>query len=185
MQNHFLFLLADGFEETEMVVPFDILLRGGVKVSLASIRKELYVKGAHGLLVKADVLLSDVDISLFSGVFLPGGGLGVENLRASEAVLDAVRSFASADKWVTAICAAPTVLASAGILHDRRVTSYPSTETDVLPHCGSYSQERVVVDGKLLTSRAPGTAEEFGFALLELLEGKEKAESVRSAMVAR
>ena len=91
MQNHFLFLLADGFEETEMVVPFDILLRGGVKVSLASIRKELNVKGAHGLLVKADVLLSDVDISLFSGVFLPGGGLGVENLRASEAVLDAVK----------------------------------------------------------------------------------------------
>ena len=185
MQNHFLFLLADGFEETEMVVPFDILLRGGVKVSLASVRKELNVKGAHGLQVKADVLLSDVDISLFSGVFLPGGGLGVENLRASEAVLDAVRSFSSADKCVTAICAAATVFALAGILHDRRVTSYPSTETDVLPHCGSYSQERVVVDGKLLTSRAPGTAEEFGFALLELLEGKEKAESVRSAMVAR
>ena len=185
MSNHILFLLADGFDETECVAPYDILIRGGVKVSLASIHEDPYVEGAHGLTVKADALLSEIDPSLYSGIFLPGGGRGVENLRASEAVLEIVRTFTDAGKWVTAICAAPTVLAAAGILHDKRVTSYPSTESDILPYCKSYSQDRVVVDGKLVTSRGPGSAEEFGFCLLSLLEGKEKSDDVRQGMVAR
>ena len=185
MQNRILFLLADGFEESEMVLPFDILTRGGVKVSLASIHEDPFVEGAHGLTIKADALLSEVDLKLFSGVFLPGGGRGVENLRALEAVLETVRSFVSADKWVTAICAAPIVLALAGILHDKRVTSYPSTEADIRPYCKAYSNDRVVVDGKLVTSRGPGSAEEFGFALLSLLEGEEKMTAVKAGMVAR
>lgn len=185
MKNRILFLLADGFEETECVVPFDILARGGCEVTLAGIHGDVFVEGAHGLTVKADVLLSEAEPSDFDGVFLPGGGRGVENLGASEAVLDMVRNFYGAEKWVFSICAGPLVLARAGILRDKRVTSYPSTKADLLPHCASYSESRVVVDGKLVTGRGPGSAEEFGFALLELLEGKEKAEEVRAGMLSR
>ena len=71
MQNRILFLLADGFEESEMVLPFDILTRGGVKVSLASIHEDPYVEGAHGLTIKADALLAEVDWKLFSVVVFP------------------------------------------------------------------------------------------------------------------
>ena len=185
MSNHILFLLADGFEETECVAPYDILIRGGVKVSLASIHTDPFVEGAHGLTIRADALLSELDPSLYSGIFLPGGGRGVENLRNSQAVQEPVRSFMGAGKWVTAICAAPIVFAAAGVLHDKRVTSYPSTESDIRSYCKSYSQDRVVVDGKLVTSRGPGSAEEFGLQLLALLEGKDKSADVRQGMVAR
>lgn len=185
MKNRILFVLADGFEETECVVPFDILSRGGVQVTFASIHGDVLVEGAHGLALKADILLSEAELSEFDGVFLPGGSRGVENLGASGRVLELVRDFYGAGKWVLSICAGPLVLARAGILGDRRVTSYPSTEADLRPHCKIYSGDRVVIDGRLLTSRGPGTAEEFGFAVLEALEGKEKSERVCEGMLAR
>ncbi len=185
MKNRILFVLANGFEETECVVPFDILSRGGVQVTFAGIHDDVSVEGAHGLTLDADILLSQAELSEFDGVFLPGGSRGVENLAASERVLELVRNFYGAGKWVLSICAGPLVLARAGILGDKSVTSYPSTEADLLPFCGNYREDRVVVDGKLLTSRGPGTAEEFGFAVLEALEGREKAELVRKGMLAR
>ncbi len=185
MKNRILFVLADGFEETECVVPFDILSRGDVQVTLAGIHDDVFVEGAHGLTVKADILLSEAELSEFDGVFLPGGSRGVENLMASERVLEIVQNFYGAGKWVLSICAGPLVLAQAGILGGESVTSYPSTASDVRPHCGNYREDRVVASGKLLTSRGPGTAEEFGFAVLEALEGKEKTERVRTGMLAR
>ncbi len=185
MKNRILFVLANGFEETECVVPFDILSRGDVQVTLAGIHDDVFVEGAHGLTVKADILLSEAELSEFDGVFLPGGSRGVENLMASERVLEIVRNFYGAGKWVLSICAGPLVLAQAGILAGKNVTSYPSTKADLLSHCGNYCEDRVVACGKLLTSRGPGTAEEFGFAVLEALEGKEKTERVRTGMLAR
>lgn len=185
MANHILFLMADGFEESEVVVPFDILLRGQVQASLASISGKLLVSGAHGLNVIADMLLSEVDTSLFSGIFVPGGSRGVENLRNSAAVLKLVRTFRDSGKWVAAICAGPTVLAAADILQDKEVTGYPSTEGELQNKCGAYSKDRVVVDGKVVTSQGPGTAEEFGFRLLSLLEGSGRTEDVRRGMISR
>lgn len=185
MKNRILFVLADGFEETECVVPFDILSRGDVQVTFAGIHDDVSVEGAHGLTVKADILLSEAELSDFDGVFLPGGSRGVENLMASARVLEIVRDFYGAGKWVLSICAGPLVLARAGILDGKSVTSYPSTEAEMRPYCGNYREDRVVVCDKVLTSRGPGTAEEFGFAVLEALEGKEKTERVRAGMLAR
>lgn len=184
MSKRFLFLLADGFEETEVAVPFDILMRGGIEVTLASIA-EICVQGAHGLSVKAQSLLSEEDLASYSGVFVPGGSRGVENLRQSSEVLETVRSFHRDGKWVAAICAGPLVLADAGVLSDKRATSYPTTEGELSPFCKSYADDRVVVDGNVVTSRGPGSAEEFGFRLLTLLAGESVAENVRKGMISR
>jgi 4-methyl-5(b-hydroxyethyl)-thiazole monophosphate biosynthesis len=143
------------------------------------------VESARGLQVRADALLSEVDLNDYQGIFLPGGGRGVANLRASEAVLDCVRTFYNKQKWVTAICAAPSVLAAAGILQHHKVTSFSGIEADLVPYIKTYSYERVVVDGKVITSRSAGTAEEFALVLLELLEGLTKAKEIRKAILAR
>ncbi len=183
--NHLLFLMADGFEETEVVAPLDILRRGEVKVTLASIHENTRVEGGHGLVVETDILLSEADVHSFQGVFLPGGGLGVRNLQKSEAALDIIRRFYHEKKWVTAICAAPLLLVPAGIAQYHKLTSYPGVEKELAPYARHYSEERVVADGKVITSRSAGTAEEFGLKILECLEGKEKAEEVRAQILGR
>ncbi|MCF0223712.1 MAG: DJ-1/PfpI family protein [Fibrobacter sp.] len=178
-----LFLMADGFEETEFVTPFDYLQRAGIDVYMASISDSISVQGGHGLVIEADGLLSELDVSIFDGVLLPGGGVGVQNLGASQTVLDAVKNFDSANKFVFAICAAPTVLSKAGILASRKATCYPGCETNM--HCKEFSKDRVVVDGKMITSRGAGTAEEFAFAIIEILGGADLKEKIRSQVVAR
>lgn len=178
-----LFLMADGFEETEFVTPFDYWQRGGVEVTLASISNSLEVTGAHGLRIQADVLLQDLDISDFEAVCLPGGGLGVKNLSESDAVEKTVCAFNAAGKFVFAICAAPIVLSKAGLLKDRKATCFPGCEVNM--DCKEFSVERVVTDGNITTSRGAGTAEEFAFACLALMCGKDESEKIRKQVVAR
>ena len=180
-----LFLMADGFEEIEFATTFDILIRGGVKVTLSGIYNDAKVAGAHGLSIRADAALSELYLGIYEGVFLPGGGAGVENLCGSEEVIRCVQKFHEEDKWVAAICAAPKVLAQSKIISNYTITSYPSVREEVEPFCKKYSEERVVVDRKIITSRGPGTAEEFALAFLEQLVGAEIAESVRIGMLAR
>lgn len=183
--NRMLVLLADGFEETELVAPVDIWIRGGVKVTLASIDEDATVEGGHHLVLNADAGLSEVNLKEYNAVFLPGGSRGVDNLKHSEAVLDISREFHEQGKLVTAICAAPAVLAAAGVTYKHKITSYPGMDTDLKKFCASYSTDRVVVDGNVVTSRGAGTAEEFGLKVLEILEGKEVSERVREQMVCR
>jgi len=183
MTKKALILLADGFEEIEFVAPFDILARGGVNVVTASIHETSAVESARRLQVTADQQIDAITLDGYDMLILPGGGVGTQNLRKSEKVLDLVRKFYKAEKFVAAICAAPTVLAAAGILQNHRATSFPGTDSDVAPYCKAYLTERVVVDGKVITSRAAGTAADFGFTLLALLEGDTRAKTVREQMV--
>ena len=174
-----LVLMADGFEETELTVPVDLLRRGGAPAVLCSAGGTLEVEGAHGMLFLADTTLEEVSADEFDALFLPGGGPGTARLEADERVLALVRKFAAEGRLVSAICAAPRVLKRAGILDGRKVTSYPSEQAKLDDGSLTYLQDRVVADGNLITSRGTGTAAEFGFALLEALEGKEAAEKVR------
>ena len=98
-----LFLMADGFEETEFVTPFDYWQRGGLNVTLASISDSLSVTGKLGLRIQADILLKDADLAQFDAVMLPGGGLGVKNLAASAAVEATIKQFDAQGKWLFAI----------------------------------------------------------------------------------
>lgn len=178
-----LFLMADGFEETEAVTPFDYFQRAGMEVTLASISENLEVVGAHGLKIKAEACLKDVVFSDYDGVLLPGGGPGVRNLSASGLVLEAVREFDRGGKWVLAICAAPLVLSRSGILENRRVTCYPGCESELV--CKEFLMDRVVVDSRIITSRGAGTAEEFALACIAKLVSPDVSEKVRQQIVAR
>lgn len=175
--------MANGFEETEFVTPFDYWQRGGINVTLASISDSLDVVGAHNLAIKANALLKDVNLANFDAVCLPGGGPGVKNLRASAAVADILRKFDDAGKRIFAICAAPLVLSQAGLLKNRKCTCFPGCESEL--DCKQFLTDRVVVDGNVITSRGAGTAEEFAFECLAHMTERETAEKIRKQVVAR
>lgn len=159
-------ILANGFEETEAITVIDCLRRAGVSVDLVSIH-ELNVTGSHNISVVADKLIEDMGD--YDGLFLPGGQPGSTHLSNNERVLDLVRSYVKQDKWVSAICAAPTVLSKAGVIKGRHLTSYPTSNVNGMFDEAIYHEDLVVVDGKLVTSRSMGTALHLGIKLVEVL----------------
>lgn len=173
-------LLPEGFEEIEAVTPIDVLRRAGVEVTIASLAENFHVTGRSGIIVHADVTLAAVRGRAFDLLFLPGGP-GVINLRTDPRVLDLVRSQAAAGRWLAAICAAPTVLNMAGLLDGKRYTAHVSVAKE-LP--AILAEERVVVDGQIITSRGAGTALDFGLMLVEKLVSPEKAAEVSKAICA-
>ena len=177
-----LLLLAEGFEEAEAIVPADILRRGEVAVVTASISGDRAVKGAHGVVVVADALLSEVAAPAgFDAVVVPGGNLGHRNLLADRRVAEILAAADAAGRIVAAICAGPRVLAAAGVVRGRRFTCYPSCEAGI---DGDYDDGAPVVeDGNLVTSRGPGTAPAFGLALLGRLAGPAVAATVAAGML--
>ena len=179
-------LLANGFEEGEALFVVDVLRRAGFRCDTVSVEEEI-VQGSHGIRTIADLLLKDVDRASYDLLVLPGGLPGADTLRDTEAVLSWVRDFAaSPDKFVGAICAAPQVLAKAGVAKGHRVTSYPGEKYSSLFADAEYvddlsqMEECVVVDGNLITSRGPGTTLPFAYRLVELLGGD--ADQLRKAM---
>lgn len=164
-------LLAEGFEEIEAITVLDVLRRAGVAVTAAAL-SGLHVRGAHEIVVQADVSLDDVEGSDFDALILPGGQPGATNLQRDSRVLALVKRFANKNKLTAAICAAPIVLESAGVLSGRRATCYPGYE---LPSA-RFEESSVVEDGCIVTSRGPGTAFEFAFALVRRLCGAPAAD---------
>jgi len=117
-------------------------------------------------------------------VVLPGGLPGATNLRLDKRIHEIVTRIHERKGYVTAICAAPTIYAEMGFLKGRKATSHPSARDQVHPHVGDYSDERVVVDGHFITSRAPGTAMEFAMKLVEVLAGPEMVRKVNEGVMA-
>lgn len=179
-------LLAPGFEEIEAVTPVDLLRRAGVEVTLAAIEDTSLVTGRNGLTLKADATLDAIlsihgdDLAVYDLLLLPGGP-GVEALRRSGAAARLARTFADSRRPVAAICAAPLILADAGLLEGRRFTAHFSVH-NALP--AVLGDERVVEDNGLITSRGAGTALDFGLALITRLFGPEAAEEVASSVMA-
>ena len=182
MAKNAVLLLATGFEEIEAISIVDTLRRAGVEVTIAGLQAGA-IEGAHGIKVVPDTTIGEIEIKKFDAVILPGGNPGYVNLGKDQRVLDAVKTAFELGKIVAAICAAPAVLAKAGILKGKKATIYPGMESTLTG--AKHINERVVVDGKLVTSQGPGTALEFGITLVELLVGKQKAQEVKSALVAK
>jgi len=178
-----LFLLANGFEELEFIAPYDIFYRGGVTVKAASITSKKEVVGAHGVTVLADSFLQEFEDLSFDMLVLPGGGPGTQNLRESDSVKDLLLKSYNAGKQIAAICAAPKVLASAGILRNHLATSFPDVRADIEPNCKRYLDVPVVVSENIITSRGAGTAAEFGLCLLSLLSGLKVSTEVKNKMM--
>jgi len=181
MSQSLLVFLANGFEEIEVVVPVDLWRRGGIEVVTASITEKKEVTGAHGILLQADALLSELVVEAFDAVYLPGGSGGVEQLLADSRIAPILRQTLQRGALVAAICAAPRLLAEANLLEGRQVTSYPSLRREIEKTVKDfrYSEERVVVDENLVTSRGPGTASELAFELLKMMAGSDRADEVR------
>ena len=169
--------LAEGFEEIEAVTPIDLLRRAGAEVTIAALTDELLVTGRNGITIRADVSLGSVADETYDCLLIPGGP-GVRHLRADLRVRACVLSHASRVSWIGAICAAPTVLLDAGLLTGRRYTAHPSVAAE-LPQIDP--TQRVIVDGRLITSRGAGTALDFALVLVEKLFSLDKsAEIARS-----
>ena len=186
MSKNIAMLLADGFEEGEALLVVDILRRAGFTCDSVSLQGDI-ATGSHGIRVLADRKIEAVDPESYDMVVLPGGLPGADTLRDSETVINWVKSFdANPDKYVAAICAAPQVLAKAGISAGRRLTSYPGEKYRKLFADADYvddnreTEECVVVDGRLITSRGPGTTLPFAYKLVEVLGGD--ADKLRQAM---
>ena len=173
-------LLAEGFEEIEATAPIDLLRRAGAEVVVAALAEGIHVTGKCGMTMHATTTLAAVEGASFDCVFLPGGP-GTKHLRADPRVRTRVLSQNAAGGWLAAICAAPTVLHDAGLLAGRRYTAHFSVASE-LP--AILSNERVVADGNLLTSRGAGTAVEFGLLLVEKLFSPEKAREVATSVCA-
>lgn len=176
-------LLGTGFEETEAIAPLDLLRRAGVEILTVGINGKT-VSGSHKIKVEADITIGEMDLTDVEMVIIPGGLGGVASLRTSEAALDALKFAWENGKYVAAICAGPTVLADLGITDGLRATCYPGQEE----HMGSALMQEnaaVVTDGRLITGTSAGCAIPFGLALVEVLKGKEIAETIKKQIVIR
>lgn len=170
-------ILASGFEEIEALTPVDVLRRANFDVQMIGLT-ESQVRGSHGILVEADHLFTG-DLSGFDLVVLPGGMPGSVNLRDHEGLIEELQKAVNRGGLVAAICAAPIVLERAGLLEGRNYTCYPGKEADIAS--GYHSQDKVVVDGPIITSRGAGTSMDFALELVDCLGGD--ASGLAKAMV--
>jgi len=178
MKKQVLCLLVDGFEEIETVTPVDLLRRAGVEVVIASLHDKL-ATGRGGMRLEADVVLADVEPGAFDLLLIPGGP-GVWEMRRDGRAASLARDFHAAGKPVAAICAAPLVLMDAGLLEGHRFTAYHSVREEL----GGGLDERVVVDGDIITSRGAGTALDFALAIVVRLAGQAAADQVAVEIMA-
>lgn len=176
-------LLGTGFEETEAIVPVDLLRRAGVKALTVGINGKT-VYGGHGIGVEADITLSEMDLTQAEMIVLPGGLGGVASIRSSESAMDAIKFCWDNGKFVAAICAGPTVLADMHITDGKDVTCYPGCEGGMgTANCAP--QAACVRDEKLITGTSAGCAIPFGLKLIEVLQGENAAKAVAQQIVIR
>jgi len=173
-----LVFLADGFEEVEALTVVDYLRRTGIEVDTVSITNDNKVKGSHKITVIADKKIEELnDVSLYDAVIIPGGMPGSERLRDNHFVIDIVKKMNEAGKLVAAICAGPIVLAKAGVIKGKQVTSYPGFENELKD--GIYVEKPVVRDKNIITSRGPALAVDFAIEIIKYLAGEEKAQKLK------
>lgn len=174
-----LVLFAEGSEELEAVTIVNILRRAGISVTLAGLESGA-LRGSRNVMLMPDSTLDDVLDDDFDMVVLPGGQPGTDNLKADIRVSSLVQRMSQQQKFVAAICAAPAVLAWAGLLDGKQATGFPGT-LDQFP---KVKQQRaaVVEDGRLITSRGPGTAMDFALTLAERLVGSAKRQEVEAGL---
>lgn len=182
--NKILVPLAQGCEEVEATTIIDLLRRGGIDVTSAGLEAQIGpIKAARGTTLLPDTTLDAALQTDYDMIALPGGLPGADHLNDDPRIIKLVQQLAAADKYTCAICAAPRVLARAGVLEGKRATSYPGTLDKMEIPGMTYTGEPVTVDGKIITGRGPGTAMDFTLALLEALGGTDLKESVEGPLL--
>lgn len=172
--------LADGFEEIEALSAVDILRRANISVNTVGVSgKE--VTGAHGITVKADITIGEVERFDIDALVLPGGMPGAVNLKNSAELSELLLYAKGESKILAAICAAPLVLGSLGLLKGKNATCYPGFEDELIG--AKITDAKVCVDGDTVTASGPAAAADFAFALVEKLKDKNTAKQIRKGML--
>lgn len=171
--------LADGFETIEALAVVDMLRRAKIDNENVGVTGKT-VKSSHNIEVVADITIDELNISNADAIVLPGGMPGTLNLEASPDVLGAVDYCADNNRYIAAICAAPSIIGHKGLLDGRYATCFPGYEKDLKG--AIHSARLVAVDGKFITAKGAGCSMKFALKLVELLVSKEKAEALESGM---
>lgn len=175
--------MADGCEEIEGLTVVDVVRRAKMEIVTISIAGKKEVTGSHNVTFLADALASEVNYDELDGIVLPGGMPGTLNLGADETVNKIIKEFAAAGKLVCAICAAPSVLGVAGILEGKKATCHPGFEEKLVG--ATVSEDEVVVDGNIITSRGMGTALAFALAIVRYYKDDTAVEEISKGLVYR
>jgi 4-methyl-5(b-hydroxyethyl)-thiazole monophosphate biosynthesis len=175
MSNTFIFL-AEGFEETEAITIVDLLRRASINVTTISVTGTTLVTGSHAISIKADALFEEIDFLQADLLILPGGMPGSNNLAKHKGLSDLLQLHNKKNKFIAAICAAPTVLGKLKILKNREVICYPGFEMDLLG--ANISHKTLVQDFNIITAKGPGYAIDFALYLICLLKGADKKKEV-------
>jgi len=173
--------LAQGCEELEAVTVVDLLRRAGIEVTTAGLDDQP-VHASRGVVLIPDTTLDEALQRSYDIVVLPGGLPGADHLRADARIINLLREMADKGKYTAAICAAPRVLADAGLLDGKQATSYPGTLDSASVPGLEYLELPVVTDGRVITSRGPGTAIDFALELIERLSGKQQRDAVEAGL---
>lgn len=171
-------LLASGFEETEAIVPADLLKRAGANVVLVATEGGLSVDGAHGFTVIADILIDEIRREDMSCIVLPGGALGTELLGANPQVLSLIEYAVNRGIYIGAICAAPSILGKMRLLDGRNAAVYPGFD-DAMKYA-NVTGKKVEHDDIFITAEGMGVSHEFGFKLIEVMFGAQTADEIRN-----
>lgn len=173
--------LAQGCEELEAVTVIDLLRRAEIDVTTVGLDDQP-VRASRGTVLMPDTTLDAVLDKNFDMIVLPGGLPGADHLNNDPRIHTLLQQMTEAGKYTAAICAAPKVLASAGLLNGKHATSFPGALDGISTDNMTYEQTAVVIDGKLITSRGPGTAMDFALTLIEHLAGKDRRDEVESKL---
>ena len=176
-----LIVATDGFEESELFGPRQILQERGAEVVLASLKLEPIQATVHdqpGKTIRPDLTIDDVNVDDFDALILPGGVRNPDQLRLHGNVIAVIRLFAEQDKPIGAICHGPWLLVEADLLRGRTATSWPSIRTDLRNAGARVVDEGAVTDGKIVTSRKPDDVEAFTNALIDLIENEPEVETI-------
>jgi 4-methyl-5(b-hydroxyethyl)-thiazole monophosphate biosynthesis len=173
--------LAQGCEELEAVTIIDLLRRAGIQVIVAGLEAGP-VKASRGTVLLPDTTLNTVQAEDLDMIALPGGLPGADHLNQDPRIHALLKELAARGKYTAAICAAPRVLASAGLLDGKHATSYPGSLEGFEVQDLHYEEQPVVVDDTVITSRGPGTAMDFALTLIEILAGRARRDEVEAAL---
>lgn len=180
---HGLILLANGFEDTEALTTRDVLIRGGIKITTASIDDNNIVTSSFGVKVIVDTLLKNIkDYLIFDFIVLPGGGRGTQNLKDSIAVKNILFDFYNNNKLLCAICAAPSILGKYGFLKNKKYTCFAGFNQDVI---GNFTGNEVEIDENIITARSMKYSIDFGLVIIEKLLGKDARDKVLISLKGR
>lgn len=172
---------ANGYEEIEALTVVDLTRRAGIETWMVSITGERKVTGSHGIEVSMDKTLEEVDFNEVEMIVLPGGMPGTLNLEACELLMEKVREFDKAGKYISAICAAPTVFGHLGLLKGKKACCYPGMEDGL--EGAEVTYDSIAVAEHILTSRGMGTAIDFGLQIIARFRGKDAADEMAKKIV--